>query len=103
MDCTAKDAGCRGRALRARAKAWRSKEYDLAINFEPDIRSNLLLALSGIPRRVGFLSGGGGAALTDAVAPDPRAHIADNAKALVAARVRNCIGSAGLQPCHGQL
>jgi len=71
-------------ALRARAKAWRSGDYDLAINFEPDIRSNLLLAWSGIPRRVGYLSGGGGAALTDAVAPDPRAHIAENAKALVA-------------------
>ena len=71
-------------ALVARAKAWRGTRYDLAINFEPDIRSNLLLALSGAPRRVGFASGGGGAVLTDAVAPDPRAHIADNAKALVA-------------------
>src|SRR5688500_10701937 len=71
------------RALIARAKAWRSRQYDLAINFEPDIRSNLLLALSGAPRRVGFLSGGGGALLTDAVAPDPRAHIAENAKTLV--------------------
>jgi ADP-heptose:LPS heptosyltransferase len=76
--------GLSWRAMRARAKAWRSKDYDLAINFEPDIRSNLLLALSGAARRVGFLSGGGGAALTDAVAPDPRAHIAENAKALVA-------------------
>ena len=64
-------------------EAWRSSDYDLAINFEPDIRSNLLLALSGAPRRVGFVSGGGGAVLTDAIAPDPRAHIADNAKALV--------------------
>jgi lipopolysaccharide heptosyltransferase II len=71
-------------ALVARARAWRSKHYDLAINFEPDIRSNLLLALSGATRRVGFLSGGGGSALTDAIAPDPHAHIADNAKALVA-------------------
>ena len=71
-------------ALVARAKAWRGKRYDLAINFEPDIRSNLLLALSGAPRRVGFASGGGGAVLTDAVAPDPRAHIAENAKALIA-------------------
>ena len=87
-------------ALRARAKAWRSNDYDLAINFEPDIRSNLLLALSGIPRRVGFLSGGGGAVLTDAVAPDPRAHIADNAKALVAARASTDIGSAGLEPLN---
>ena len=70
-------------ALVGRAKAWRGKGYDLAINFEPDIRSNLLLALSGVPRRVGFVSGGGGSVLTDAIAPDPRAHIAENAKALV--------------------
>lgn len=70
-------------ALIARAKAWRNYDYDLAINFEPDIRSNLLLALSRARRRVGFLSGGGGSALTDAIAPDPRAHIAENAKALV--------------------
>jgi lipopolysaccharide heptosyltransferase II len=77
-------AGLSWRALMARAKAWREKDYDLAINFEPDIRSNFLIALSGAPRRVGFLSGGGGALLTDAMSPDPRAHIAENAKALVA-------------------
>ena len=65
------------------ARAWREKAYDLAINFEPDIRSNLLLALSGARRRVGFVSGGGGGVLTDAIAPDPHAHIAENAKALV--------------------
>ena len=67
-----------------RARAWRRKAYDLAINFEPDIRSNLLMALSGARRRAGFVSGGGGAVLTDAIAPDPHAHIAENAKALVA-------------------
>jgi lipopolysaccharide heptosyltransferase II len=67
-----------------RARAWRHKDYDLAINFEPDIRSNLLLALSGARRRVGFASGGGGAVLTDAMAPDPHAHVAENARALVA-------------------
>jgi lipopolysaccharide heptosyltransferase II len=78
-----KGAGLTWAGLVERARAWRGKRYDLAINFEPDIRSNLLLALSGAPRRVGFLSGGGGAVLTDAVAPDPRAHIAENAKALV--------------------
>ena len=66
-----------------RARAWRHMDYDLAINFEPDIRSNLLLALSGARRRVGFVSGGGGAVLTDAVAPDARAHIAENARMLV--------------------
>ena len=70
-------------ALVSRARAWRGTRYDLALNFEPDIRSNILLALSGATRRVGFLSGGGGAMLTDAVAPDPSAHIAQNARALV--------------------
>jgi lipopolysaccharide heptosyltransferase II len=76
-------AGLSWRELASRAKAWRGRNYDLAINFEPDIRSNLLLALSGAPRRVGFASGGGGSLLTDAIAPDPRAHIAQNAIALV--------------------
>ncbi len=71
-------------ALIPRAKAWRNNEYDLAINFEPDIRSNLLLALSGAPRRIGFVSGGGGAVLSEAVEPDPAAHIAANALTLVA-------------------
>lgn len=70
-------------ALMQRARAWRLEEYDLGINFEPDIRSNILLALSGASRRVGFASGGGGALLTDAIAPDPRAHIAENARVLV--------------------
>ena len=67
-----------------RARAWRTRRYDLAINFEPDIRTNLLLALSGAARRVGFVSGGGGAVLSEGVVPDPGAHIAENAKALVA-------------------
>ena len=58
-----------------RARAWRREAYDLAINFEPDIRSNLLMALSGARRRVGFVSGGGGAVLTDAISPrSARSH-----------------------------
>ncbi len=69
--------------LSRRARSWRVRQYDLAINFEPDIRSNLLLAMSGAPRRAGFNSGGGGSLLTDSLAPDPRAHIAENARALV--------------------
>ena len=77
-----------------RARAWRRKDYDLAINFEPDIRSNLLLALSGARRRVGFVSGGGGAVLTEAIAPDPRAHIAENARTLVA----RAFDTTGLKP-----
>jgi lipopolysaccharide heptosyltransferase II len=70
-------------ALVPRAKAWRHKGYDLAINFEPDIRSNLLLAFSGARRKVGFASGGGGAVLSEAVEPEPAAHIAANAMTLV--------------------
>lgn len=77
-------AGLSWTQLVHRARAWRREAYDLAINFEPDIRSNLLMALSGARRRAGFVSGGGGAVLTDAFAPDPHAHIAENAKALVA-------------------
>ena len=76
-------AGLSWTQLVQRARAWRLKSYDLAINFEPDIRSNLLMALSGARHRAGFVSGGGGAVLTAAIAPDPRAHIAENAKALV--------------------
>jgi ADP-heptose:LPS heptosyltransferase len=79
------------------ARAWRSKEYDLTINFEPDIRSNLLMALSGAPRRAGFVSGGGGSLLTDGIEPDPAAHIADNACALVA----HAFGQTGLKPSAG--
>jgi len=77
-------AGLPWTQLVQRARAWRRNDYDLAINFEPDIRSNLLMAVSGARRRAGFVSGGGGAVLTDAIAPDPHAHIAENAKGLVA-------------------
>jgi ADP-heptose:LPS heptosyltransferase len=71
------------RELVRRARAWRSRGYDVAVNFEPDIRSNFLLALSGARRKIGFVSGGGGAFLTEGLNPDPNAHTAANAKALV--------------------
>jgi len=69
--------------LRARAQGWRGRGYDLAINFEPDIRGNLLLWWSGAARRVGYFTGGGGALLTDAAAYDPALHTHDNAMRLV--------------------
>jgi len=72
-----------GRTVIRRALRWRREQYDLAINFEGDIRSNLLLALSGAPRRVGFGMGGGGAALTDVVAFDPSLYTGTNALRLV--------------------
>lgn len=76
-------AGASTEALVRRAWAWRAQRFDLALNFEPDIRSNLLLALSGAARRVGFSSGGGGAFLTHALAFAPISHTAANALRLV--------------------
>jgi ADP-heptose:LPS heptosyltransferase len=78
-------------ALIRHARGWRERHYDLGINFEPDIRSNLLLALSGATQRVGFVSGGGGTLLSHGVVPDPAAHIAENA-ATLAARAFQSIG-----------
>lgn len=69
--------------LRA-ARRWRARHYDLAINFEPDIRSNLMLAAAGAARTAGFRSGGGGPLLDEAADYDARAHTIDNARRLVA-------------------
>jgi ADP-heptose:LPS heptosyltransferase len=72
-------------ALLRAAKAWRARRYDLAINFEPDIRSNLLLAAAGARWSAGYRSGGGGALLDQALEYDPGAHTVDNARRLVSA------------------
>jgi ADP-heptose:LPS heptosyltransferase len=66
------------------ARRWRAAHYDLVVNFEPDIRSNVLAWLSGAPRRVGYASGGGGALLTDASPYAAGEHVAVNARHLVA-------------------
>ena len=70
--CRARGAGASGR-------------YDLALNFEPDIRSNLLVAASGAARTVGFSSGGGGPLLDISLPYDPRSHTSDNGRRLAAA------------------
>jgi ADP-heptose:LPS heptosyltransferase len=70
-------------AMAMRAASWRSRQYDLAINFEPDIRTNLALAAAGARRTAGFRSGGGGPLLDLAIDYDTRAHTADNALTLV--------------------
>jgi ADP-heptose:LPS heptosyltransferase len=71
-------------ALLRRARQWRARRYELAINFEPDIRSNLLLAVSGAAFTAGYVSGGGGPLLDRAVEFDPAVHTTQNARALVA-------------------
>ena len=82
----ARDGGGLGLSglLRA-ARRWRRTDYDLAINFEPDVRSNLLAAASGAAWTAGYRSGGGGPLLDVALEYDTRAHTTDNAQRLVAA------------------
>jgi ADP-heptose:LPS heptosyltransferase len=69
--------------LIAHARTWRARRYDLAINFEPDIRSNALLAVSGAEWKAGYSSGGGGALLDQALEYDPGRQTSDNARRLV--------------------
>ena len=72
-------------ALFTRARQWRTRQYDLAFNFEPDIRSHFLLAASGAAQTAGFHSGGGGPLLDVALPFDPRRRTSENARRLVAA------------------
>jgi len=73
--------------LAIKAAAWRSRRYDLAINFEPDIRTNVALAAAGARRTAGFRSGGGGALLDVALDYDLSGHTTDNARRLVHAAI----------------
>lgn len=78
-------AGSSPRALLARAWRWRARRYDLAINFEGDIRSHALMALSGAPVRAGFDMAGGGPLLTIPVDHRPTEHTTANAWRIVQA------------------
>ena len=69
-------------ALLRTAARWRAERYDLAINFEPDVRSNLMIAAAGARWTAGYRSAGGGALLDQALEYDPAAHTADNARRL---------------------
>jgi lipopolysaccharide heptosyltransferase II len=83
-------------ALIRQARRWRDRNYDLVVNFEPDIRSNFLAWLTRAPRRVGYWTGGGGAFLTDASAYRPASHVSVNARQLIA----RAAGSAADLPEH---
>src|SRR5262245_25474183 len=75
--------GQHGAVLARQALSWRSRRYDLAINFEGDIRTHLLSWLAGARRRVGFAMAGGGPLLTEVVEHDAGRHVAANSLALV--------------------
>jgi ADP-heptose:LPS heptosyltransferase len=76
-------AGSGPAALLQHARQWRTRGYDLAINFEPDIRSNMLAAASGAAWTAGWTGGGGGPLLDLALPYDTGIHTADNARRLV--------------------
>ena len=65
-------------------RMWRNRQYDVVVNFEPDIRSNFLAWLTGAPVRAGYSSGGGGSFLTDATTYAPLSHVSTNARQLIA-------------------
>jgi ADP-heptose:LPS heptosyltransferase len=89
-----RDAGGRSVVgLMREAVRWRSRHYDLAINFEPDIRGNLVMAAIGARWTAGYASGGGGVLLDTALDYDVTRHTSDNARALVRA-IRGPAGSA---------
>ena len=75
--------GATVRSLLRVAAGWRAHRYDVALNLEPDVRSNLLLALSGARWTAGYSSAGGGSLLDLAVEYQPSAHTVDNARRLV--------------------
>ncbi|HTI36084.1 MAG TPA: glycosyltransferase family 9 protein [Vicinamibacterales bacterium] len=73
--------GQRGRTARSlvlAARRLKSRRYDVAINFEPDIRSNAMTAAVGARWTAGFSSGGGGALLDLALPFDATRHTSDN-------------------------
>ncbi len=84
-------------ALLRHAQRWRRERFELAMNLEGDIRSNLLLGLSGAPLRVGFAMAGGGSLLTDVVRYDPHAHTDENTRGVVRAAAAR-LGTAMVEP-----
>lgn len=78
-------------SLIAAARQLRGTHYNLAINFEPDIRGNLMIAASGAEWTAGYSSGGGGPLLDVALDCDTSAHTSDNARRLVATIFKSSI------------
>ena len=76
------------RTMMRAARRWEDHPYDVAVNFEPDIRSNVLTAAAGARWTAGFASGGGGALLDLALRFDPSLHTSDNLLALARAVAR---------------
>src|SRR5262249_46737914 len=63
-----------GSAVWQLGRSLRGAGYDLGIDVRGDVLSVLVLALAGIPRRVGWAMGGGGFLLTDVARWVPGRH-----------------------------
>jgi heptosyltransferase-2 len=70
-------------AVWALGRSLRGAGYDLGIDVRGDILTVLVLALAGIPRRVGWAMGGGGFLLTDVAQWVPGRHEVDSRLALL--------------------
>ena len=98
--------GAQGRSVTALARAarrWNARGYDLAMNFEPDIRSNFITAAVGAHWTAGFASGGGGPLLDLSLPFDTTQHTADNMVSLVRAASREWAETASAGDLHLQL
>lgn len=78
-----------GSAVWSLGRRLRGERYDLGIDVRGDVLSVVVLALAGIPRRVGWGMGGGGFLLTDVAKWIPGRHEVESRLALTA-----CLGLA---------
>jgi ADP-heptose:LPS heptosyltransferase len=72
-----------GSAVWELGRSLRESRYDLGLDVRGDILTVLVLALAGIPRRVGWAMGGGGFLLTDVADWIPGRHEVDSRLALL--------------------
>lgn len=82
-------------AVWALGMSLRDERYDLGIDVRGDVLSVLVLALAGIPRRLGWAMGGGGFLLTDVAAWVPARHEVASRLALL-----ECLGTADESPAR---
>ncbi len=97
------EAGASTSAILRRAMVWRRRRYDLVINFEGDIRSNVIVGMTAAARRVGFGMAGGGPMLTEVVDHDAGRHISENSRRLVSRALKRRENDAAAATQHARL
>jgi ADP-heptose:LPS heptosyltransferase len=93
------DEGVQGMGELARqAAALRATRPDLALDLQGDVRSLLLMRLSGAPIRVGYANTGGAYLLTHVVALDETVSWVEQNRRAVAVAVGSDVPAAGIVP-----